>query len=298
MRSRIVFLIGLFCCIFFSQPANAQPYKGLYVDGFDKILGKRPLEDQLLNYCKKNGFNALCTYKTKDIEKQIQISNPKTGGKILASFIKRAKQQYGIISFAMSSEQYDTFNTIIAKYNRTRTDTIERVNVLNFEFEYWNRKSTAPGGYYCTRYLMPTNCSCDTSGAFKFYRVQMFRIDSLAQALGIKSEVYVGKPSRGQAKVIANTVDRILVDVYLKNPEKAYDRAQERLHSFAAVSKKVTIIPIWGSTGEFLGEWQQEHAQDEANKIFLDEYNAKKTELLDHINVAGFQWYKYSTMKK
>ena len=277
--------------------ANAQHYKGLYVDGFDKILGNRPLEDELLNYCKRNAFNALCTYKTKDIEKKLSITNPKTGGKILAAFIKRAKQSYGIVSFAMSSEQFDTFNNIVAKYNRYRADTLERVNVFNFEFEFWNRHSTAPDGYYCKKYLQKNGCSCDSSGAFKHYRKELERIDSLAKTIDVKTEVYVGKPNAGQALVIAAFVDRVLVDVYLKKPEKAYERAEERLLAFDKFPQQLQVIPIWGSTDEFLGAWQQEHKQEEADVQFMQDFSANKAKF-KHLKIVGFQWYKYSTMKK
>ena len=139
--------------LIFQQVVFSQTYKGLYVDGFDKILGNKVKEDSLLNYCKQKGFNALTTYKTKDIERKIKITNPQKGGKILAAFIKHAKQNFGIISFAMSSEQFTTFKNIVAIYNSSRKDTLEKVNTFNFEFEYWNPHSTAPDGYYCKKYL-------------------------------------------------------------------------------------------------------------------------------------------------
>jgi hypothetical protein len=292
---RIVLFLFLSCTFFL---AKSQAYKGLYVDGFDKILGNKVKEDSLLNYCKNNGFNALTTYKTKDIDKKIKLTNPKLGSRVLAAFIKRAKQNYGIVSFAMSSEQYATFRDVVARYNLTRKDTLEWVNALNFEFEYWHRKSTAPGGYYCKRYLEPANCSCDTSGAFSFYRKELMLIDSLAALLGIKFEVYVGKPTAGQALVIAKHVDRVLVDVYLKKPEKAFERASERIGYFAAANKNILIIPIWGSTDEFMGEWQRANKTDEAARIFLKDYRKGKSENWKNVSLAGFQWYKYSTMKK
>ena len=296
MKTKLICLV----CLILSCTCKmySQTYKGIYVDGFDKILGNKVKEDSLLQYCKQNGFNALTTYKTKNIEKKIKITRPQKGGKILASFIKRAKQDYGIISFAMSSEQFSTFRDIVALYNRTRTDTIERVNVFNFEFEFWHRKSTAPGGYYCKRYLKPAACTCDTSGAFMFYRKQLKSIDSLAKATDVKSEVYVGKPTPGQALVIANYVDRILLDVYLKNPEKGYARASERLNSFGKAKGKVIIIPIWGSTDEFMGEWQKNNSLDAADRIFNKDFTNGKTEAQKNVLIAGSQWYKYSTMKK
>ena len=292
-----ILIDGIISATAFAQ-SNAGNYKGIYVDGFDKILGNKVKEDSLLNYCKSNGFNALTTYRTKDIEKKIHITNPKTGGKTLASFIKRAKNNYGIISFAMSSEQYQTFKNVVYKYNASRKDTSERVNVFNFEFEYWNRHSTAVDGYYCKKYLKPSGCSCDTAGAFKFYRKQMKSIDSLAAKQHVKSEVYVGKPTAGQALVIANTVDRVLVDIYLKDPAKAYNRSTDRLTSFGEANKKITIIPIWGSTDEFMGEWQNSHQLSDADKQFMKDFDANKNRQQQNLTIAGFQWYKYSTMKK
>ena len=294
MKKYVILIFALFTVL----TGFAQSYRGIYVDNFDKILGNRLKEDSLLNYCKSNGFNALCTYKTKDLERKFSITKPQKGGKILASFIKRAKQNYGIVSFAMSSEQFSTFNEIVKVYNLSRIDTLERVNVFNFEFEYWHKRSTAPEGYYCKKYLQPSGCSCDSSGAFKFYRKQIKSIDSLAATMFCKSEVYVGKPTPGQALVIANTVDRILVDVYLKDPEKAYERASDRFDYFAAASKKVTLIPIWGSTHEFLGEWLKSNSIEEADKIFMKDFNAHKTTAQKNCQVPGFQWYKYGTMKR
>jgi hypothetical protein len=276
----------------------AQSYQGIYVDGFDRILGNRVKEDSLLNYCKSHGFNALTTYKTKDVERKFKITNPQKGGKILAAFIKRAKQNYGIRSIAMSSEQFSTFRDIVARYNRTRVDTLERVNAFNFEFEFWHRKSTAADGYYCKKYLQAAGCSCDSSGAFKFYLKQLTSIDSLAQTLGVKSEVYIGKPNEGQALAIAEHVDRILVDVYLKKPENAYERALERMNYFSHAQKQVILIPIWGSTDEFMGEWQRAHSLDDANSLFMEDFNKNKKLANSSVRLAGFQWYKYSTMKK
>ncbi len=277
--------------------AHAQQYKGLYVDGFDKILGNKVKEDSLLNYCKANGFNALTTYKTKDIAVKYKITQASKGATILAAFIKRAKRDYAIVSFAMSSEQVSTFANTVAIYNDSRNDTTERVNAFNFEFEYWNPHSTAPDGYYCKKYLKAAGCSCDTSGAFLFYRKQLAELSKLAAKQQVKLEVYVGKPTEGQAQVIAKLINRLLLDCYLKDPAKGYKRATQRLSYFNSAGTTLQVIPIWGSTNEFMGAWLKDHALQEADALFLNEFQ-KEISAYPNLSIAGFQWYKYSTMKK
>lgn len=277
--------------------AHAQQYKGLYVDGFDKILGNKVKEDSLLNYCKANGFNALTTYKTKDIAVKYKITQASKGATILAAFIKRAKRDYAIVSFAMSSEQVSTFANIVAIYNDSRKDTTERVNAFNLEFEYWNPNSTAPDGYYCKKYLKSAGCSCDTSGAFLFYRKQLAELSKLAAKQQVKLEVYVGKPTEGQAQVIAKLINRLLLDCYLKDPAKGYKRATQRLSYFNSAGTALQVIPIWGSTNEFMGAWLKDHTLQEANALFLNEFQ-KEITAYPNLSIAGFQWYKYSTMKK
>ncbi len=277
--------------------AFAQQYKGLYVDAFDKILGNKAKEDSLLNYCKVNGFNALTTYKTKDIAVKYKITKASNGSNVLAAFIKRAKRDFNIVSFAMSSEQFSTFANIVSVYNNSRKDTTERVNAFNFEFEYWNPHSTAPDGYYCKKYLKAAGCSCDTAGAFLFYRRQLTELAKLADEQQVKLEVYVGKPTEGQAQVIAKLVNRLLLDCYLKDPAKGYKRATQRLSYFNSAGTSLQVIPIWGSTNEFMGLWQKQHTLQEADSLFLNDFQ-KELSAYPNLSIAGFQWYKYSTMKK
>lgn len=295
MKKTLFSLIIYFIAIAFY--AHAQQYKGLYVDGFDKILGNKVKEDSLLNYCKANGFNALTTYKTKDIAVKYKITQASKGATILAAFIKRAKRDYAIVSFAMSSEQVSTFANIVAIYNDSRKDTTERVNAFNFEFEYWNPHSTAPDGYYCKKYLKAAGCNCDTSGAFLFYRKQLAELSKLAAKQQVKLEVYVGKPTEGQAQVIAKLINRLLLDCYLKDPAKGYKRATQRLSYFNSAGTTLQVIPIWGSTNEFMGGWLKDHALQEADALFLNEFQ-KEISAYPNLSIAGFQWYKYSTMKK
>lgn len=296
-KMKKIFFLVLIYFIATAFSTYAQQYKGLYVDAFDKILGNKIKEDSLLNYCKTNGFNALTTYKTKDIAVKYKITQVSKGANVLAAFIKRAKSDYAIVSFAMSSEQVSTFANIVAVYNNSRKDTTERVNAFNFEFEYWNPHSTAADGYYCKKYLKAAGCSCDTSGAFLFYRKQLAELSKLAAKQQVKLEVYVGKPTEGQAQVIAKLINRLLLDCYLKDPAKGYKRATQRLSYFNSAGTKLQVIPIWGSTNEFMGDWQKQHALKEADTLFLNEFQ-KELSSYPNLRIVGFQWYKYSTMKK
>nr|MBP6413653.1 hypothetical protein [Bacteroidia bacterium] len=109
--------------------------------------------------------------------------------------------------------------------------------------------------------------------------------------------VYVGKPTEGQAQVIAKLINRLLLDCYLKDPAKGYKRATQRLSYFNSAGTKLQVIPIWGSTNEFMGDWQKQHALKEADTLFLNEFQKELSSYLN-LRIVGFQWYKYSTMKK
>ena len=98
----------------------------------------------------------------------LNLSNSNTAD-LLGAFIKRAKENYGIQYVGAICENASSFINKIVPYNNGRSDDNEKFNVFNLEFEFWTASSVNPGGYYCTQYLEQANCSCDTSGGFKFF---------------------------------------------------------------------------------------------------------------------------------
>ena len=146
------YLIALLAFYLFSFRVEAQqtpPFRGIYIDSFDNILGNTVKEDSLLQYAADSSYNYLALYDLQTIN----FSNS-TQVNTLASFIRKAKETYGIASIGAVGENYNTFLNKIAPYNANRTNVNEKFDVFNLEFEFWTTASVNPGGYYCTQYLV------------------------------------------------------------------------------------------------------------------------------------------------
>lgn len=312
MQKKTVRILGqfvLFLLCFNLQRLSAQQisYKGIYIDTFDAIVGNTAKEDSLLHYLKDSSFNSIICYRMSSVISTTLSSSKNTA---LAAFLKKARTQYGIKNVLASSESYNTFKTIIAPYNRSRNDTLERFNYYYLEFEFWNSHSTQPvssanNGYYCTTYLNPNGYSCDTSGAFLYYRKMLKSLDSLAMKDGIRSATYVGNPNQGQCKFIANTVDLLLCDNYTANLSSIFSNVKTRFSYFGSTSKTLQIVPIFASYspgGNFMGDWLAKaptgpHSEKGLyNYYFLPRYNAETGAWKSKLNLIGYQWYRYSGM--
>ncbi|MGZ3867166.1 MAG: T9SS type A sorting domain-containing protein, partial [Bacteroidia bacterium] len=153
----------------------------------------------------------------------------------------------------------------------------------------------SPGNYYCTNYLQP-NYSCDTAGAFAYYKKLIHQVDSLTNLTGIISETYVGWFNQGQAVTIANTVDRILLHDYINNYSSLYSYVQQRLQYIAARNSSTDVIIIFSAEPSFMGPWLSTH-----NTLtpFTDMQTALTNETgtwKQYINLKGLQWFAYSFM--
>lgn len=161
----------------------SQNIKGFYVNGFNTILGNTTKEDSLLLFAKNNGFNYLTLYDVHLVNNATPLTNTTTA-QTFANFINKAKTQYSITEVGVASESYLFFKNIVHVYNQQHSNPNQKVDVYNYEFEFWIPSSTTSGSYYCTNYLQPNGVSCDTSGAFKHYKNELHLIDSLANSIG------------------------------------------------------------------------------------------------------------------
>jgi hypothetical protein len=177
--------------------SHAQNVKGLYVNGFNSILGNQLKEDSLLRFAENNGFNYLTLYEVHLVHNANPLTNV-SSSQTFASFISKAKTQFGINQIGVAAENYWFFSNVIAIYNQQHTALTEKVDVYNFEFEFWIPTSVESGAYYCSTYLQPNALTCDTAGAFQFYKKNLHQIDSLANANGQLSEAYFGFFNAGQ----------------------------------------------------------------------------------------------------
>lgn len=289
-----IYLISILSLILLNSTARSQNIKGLYVDGFSTILGNTQKEDSLLNYAQYNGFNYLALYDLWQVHTAHNLTTASTCT-VLANFIQNAKQNYGITQIGAIGENFFVFNNVFKVYNQQHSNPLQKFDVFNIEFEFWNTGTVSPGNYYCTTYLQP-NYTCDTAGAFAYYKKLINQVDSLTNLTGIISETYVGWFNQGQAVAIANSVDRILLHDYISNYSSLYGYIQQRLQYIGARNSTTDVIVIFSAEPSFMGPWLSTHD-------VLTPYTDLQTALANetgswkqYINLKGYQWFAYSFM--
>ncbi len=289
------YTLSLILTLMTLSSAQAQPamLRGIYIDNFSQILGNSVKEDSLLHYAQDSSFNYLALY-------ELQAINFSNASKVssLASFIRRARENYGVQYVGAVCESYSSFQSDIGPYNNGRTNPNEKFNVFNIEFEFWIGSSVNPGAYYCTRYLTPNGCSCDTSGAFKFYIDQVRKIDSLAAIQGALSETYVGWFNQGQGKQMAQYLDRILLHAYRTDPSSVFGYSKTRLSYLASLGQQVDVVPIFSSEPDFMGPWLNSHSMNDAYTQYQADFSADNSSWKPYIRLLGYQWFDYGFMPK
>jgi hypothetical protein len=274
--------------LLFTSASMAQNIRGFYVNSFNTILGNSVAETTLLNYTQANGYNYLCLYSLASLD----LTNATVKSK-LASFISRAKTQYGVIQVGAAGEIYSFFSSYIIPYNIGRPAS-EKIDVLNFEFEFWIASSVAD--QYCSQYLIPNHLTCDSAGAFAFAKSQFTQIDQAAAANGLKSEVYFGWPNKGQMQWYAQRADRILLHAYRTSDSDIYSYTKNRLIDIASVNTPVEVMIIFSSETEFMGPWLASNAITKPFETFSNAFTAETGTWKNYIKLQGYQWFKYSTM--
>ena len=275
---------------------NAQ-VKGLYVDKFNLILGNVQKEDSLLNYAQGNGFNYLALYNLWNVHTTSSLTNT-VSAQPLANFINKAKTMFGITAVGATGESYWFFSNVIHVYNQQHSNPNHKFDVYNLEFEFWITSSVNSGGIYCTTYLQPQGFSCDTSGAFKFYKRELRRMDSLANTIGVISETYIGWPNSGQAKYIAKSSDRVLVHAYVANESTTYTYTRPRLIDLSGSTVPLKFMPIFSAESIFMGPWSASNQPVQAyNNYALNFANETGTWKTNAV-LLGYQWFAYSFMPK
>jgi hypothetical protein len=298
MKNKI--LIAIVTLFFFN--AKAQNIRGLYVDGLFAILGDTLKEDSLLRFAQTNGFNYLTLYEVNQVNNVTPLNNFSSAA-TFANFISKAKTQFGMLQIGVAGESYNFFKNNILPYNQQHPLASEKIDVYNVEFEFWVPSSVSPNGVYCNDYLISAGYSCDTSGAFAYYKKMLFKIDSLANANGSICEAYFGWFNQGQGAQIINTgVDRILLSVYITSANYAssfqYNTIQSRLENLASAQQNIKVIPIYSAEPVFMQSWTQ------SNPFFFP-FGQMQTSLAaetapwkNYIQLEGIQWFKYTDLPK
>lgn len=286
----------IFILIFVGLQTEAS--RALYVDGFASILGNNIAENELLHYAQTNGMETLLLYELHLVNANINMANPSTNG-VLADFIYKAKTSYGITHMGGSAENADFFTNVIHAYNNSRTDPLEKFDIYNLEFEYWNPPLINNGAYYCTTYLNPNGIPCTNNGAFQFFVSIMQTMESLANNSShpITIEAYVGWPTAGQADTIAEYLDRVRVHAYVNNPNTSFNYVENRLIDFANGHPGVDISLLFSTEPNFMQQWLENHSLVEAEQIFTEDWMNQSALWPSNINLEGFTYFTYSYME-
>ncbi len=286
----------------FAISSQAQNVKGLYVNGFNSILGNQLREDSLLRFAENNGFNYLTLYEVHLVHNANPLTNI-SSAQTFANFISKAKTQFGINQVGVAAENYWFFSNVIAVYNQQHAALTEKVDVYNFEFEFWIPSSVENGAYYCSTYLQPNSLTCDTAGAFQFYKKNLHQIDSLANANGQISEAYFGFFNTGQGNQIVQTgVDRVLLSIYLPTSNYSvsyqYNYVKPRLQNLASSQTEIKVLPIYSAEPSFMQSWVVSNPFFDPFATLNNSLQAETAIWKNYINLEGIQWFAYSFLPK
>lgn len=290
-KLNLIFAFGLLLISNLSSGQSAT-VRGMYLKTFNTILGNTVKEDSVLQYAQANAYNYVCMYNLPGMNFTTNTTNRTN----LANFISRGKTIYGITSFGASGENAAFFTDQVLYYNNSRTTSNEKIDIFNFEFEFWNQNSIT--SLYCSRYLTPKGYACDTSGAFKFAYPEFKKIDSVAAANGASSELYLGWPNAGQMKKMVLIADRILLHAYRTTDADVFAYSRNRLIDAASLNITVNIIPIFSSESSFMGPWLTSNHFTKAYNSYINSYRLETGTWKQYINIKGYHWFTYVTMIK
>jgi hypothetical protein len=235
--------------------------RGLYVDGFENILGQRIQEDRLLRFVTVNDFSYLILY---DLHKLWHER------KALERFMRYARKYSRNLEIGAAGENRLFFDRVKA-YNQS-VDASARINILNLEYEYWNQSPSAFESFL--EVLKHMRKLADQDVSYK-----------------MKVEVYLGKVTAEEAGAIAPLVDRVLLDAYCKDASY-YQRIIGRFQDFAALGRLVEIWPIFSAEARFSGS-KIFAALEKAENSLLQAYQDDSDWLKYDASLLGFQYFSY-----
>lgn len=151
--------------------------------------------------------------------------------------------------------------------------------------------------------MQPNGFSCDTAGAFGYYKKTLKRIDSLANATGQKSEAYFGFFNTGQGKQIVQTgVDRVLLSIYIPSANYSqsyqYNYVNPRLQYLASANTTIKLMPLYSSESSFMKTWVNTNSFFLPYTNFVSSLTAETGSWKTYIQPEGIQWFAYSFLPK
>lgn len=251
---------------------------GMYVSlghAQNGILGNTSKENKLLTFAEDNGFNYLIFYDLEGMS-----SNPQRQAQ-LASLITEAKTHYGIDQVAAALGAASSADEVI-NYNEGRA-TEAKIDVLNLEYEFWNR--------------------ADRANAFQNTLDILAYFESVSSNGGLETEIYIGWITPEEGAALSSAVDRVLVHYYRQNDINILNYGLERLEYLAAGDSMLKIAPIFSNegptntgdpTGYFMGPWLENHSIHQPFNSWMEEYQQLNEGWKSNLDVMGTTWFLYN----
>ncbi len=295
------FILRMFTVFFVGTLfAFQNPYKNrsLYVDNFANILNSNSRQKELFDFAQQHQITELILYDLHKVNKQFSLGDS-TKNQILADFIRRAKTKFGINKISASGESGNFFIEAIHPYNLSRKDKIERFDIYNLEYEYWNKKASKRGGYYCKNYLKNAQLKCNRRHSFAYYIQSLVTMRLLADEIDhdIKVEAYIGNFKKKEVQEIIKHVDRLLVHDYVKREERLFPYVEKRLHLLEDAKAATEVSILYSLESNFLGKYLKTHPFYEAERKFFEQSNKFDHDLDEHLKFRGFTYYNYGYFK-
>lgn len=271
--------------------------KGMYTHPNDVTIGSATSENSYLAYCQRQGTNMLNCYARAYFYTDAKRTQ-------LAAFVKKAKEQYGIIEVSVDVRLTDNRELpgIIA-YFQKYTGTISMVNLLA-EFEPYTLNSS---GQYDDKYL-PTYAA---KYSHFFYIIRT--VSPLCKQYHVSFDWYegwIGNNYNGlsfsQAPVdsMVKYCDRIFLSNYVTVSSYTVDKwggGMDKRCSTITVGCQHMGIPsrqiveivsleqkIWGAASDFLGAYFVSHSfYGSSYTDGLAAYNTSSTAVLQYTDVVG-----------
>lgn len=276
--------------------ASADPYKhrSLYVNKFNQILESEQQQQQLFAFIRQHQITELILYDLHLVNQKYPLTKY-SENQILANFIRKAKTKYGLKKLSAAGESGDFFLKVIHPYNRSRKDSLERFDIYNLEYEYWNKSQSDPGGYYCTSYLEKNQMPCDRASSFQFFIKSLEIVRALADELEKKVlvEAYIGHFKEAEVKQICTHVDRLLVHDYVKREAYLFPYVEKRLHLLERERPHIQVSILYSLESRYLGPYLKRHDFHLAEKKFFEELKAVDQDLDKHLKLRGFTYFHY-----
>ena len=247
---------------------------------------------------KNHDFNCLILCNIAKTHRAKYLLDNKQGSSFWKNFIHKTKTEYAIDKIGVVGEKAASFIPVISYNKLVKNNPLESIDVINLEFEFWNKRLYQDNRYYCSTYLTKQGFACTSAGAFDFYFKQLKEMQKLKGNTPIEIETYIGNPTDEQLSKIAKVTDRLLIHYYRENTDNIASYKMNRLMVLQRANPKLKIAPIFSSRENHLGPWLKKHKIEEVTPLFFNQLNSVKAIDMKTLNFDGVIWYRYSNMPK